>query len=68
MPKTKTLTTAELRVSGVAVVDEKPTGRPFAGPFYADELDLLRETLRKMPKRDEHVVYESNGTSWIHRK
>lgn len=66
--KIKPLTTEELAVAGVDVVEQKPAGRPIVGPFYADELEQLREMLRQMPKRDEHVVFESNGTSWIHRK
>lgn len=68
MMSAKQLTTAELSVAGVEVVTSKPTGRPIVGPFYADEIEQMREMLRRMPKRDEHVVYELNGTSWIYRK
>lgn len=68
MEKTELLTTGLLAVAGVDVVTEKPTGKPFAGPFYADELERLREMLRKMPKRDAHIVYDAGTSIWIYRK
>lgn len=64
----KLLTTAALDVAGVEVVNEKPAGRPFAGPFYTDEMDQLREMLRRMPKREAHAVYDAGRSIWIYRK
>lgn len=68
MMSAKQFSTAELAVPGVEVVNEKPDGRAFAGPFYDDQLSLLRETLRGMPKREQYVVFAANGSHWIYRK
>lgn len=59
--------TATLGVPGVEVVSEA-TGKPFLGPFYSDELELLRRTLRQMPKRALHVVLAQSDSLWIYRK
>lgn len=65
---TAQLTTAELNVAGVEVVSKQPKRRAFSGPFYADQIDLLRGTLRGMPKRDLYVVYAGEASNWIYRK
>lgn len=61
------LTTELLDVPGVEVVVETK-GKPFCGPFYPDQLDLLRETLRGMPKREKHQVLAGEASLWIYRK
>ncbi len=63
----ETLTTEQLDVPGVEVVT-KTKGRAFAGPFYPDQIDLLRDTLRGMPKREKHQVLAEAATLWIYRK
>lgn len=61
------LTTAALDVPGVEVIREK-TGKAFAGPFYPDQLELLRATLRDMPRREKFAVVANAESFWIHRK
>lgn len=63
----ETLTTEALDVPGVEVVTET-TGKAFAGPFYPDQIDLLRDTLRSMPRRERHQVLANETAAWIHRK
>jgi hypothetical protein len=66
--KTEVLTTKTLDVAGVEVVEDAPNGKPFAGPFYADQFELLRETLRPMPRRNQYVVLATHAGAWIYRK
>lgn len=61
------LNTETLDVPGVEVV-ETTEGKAFAGPFYSDQIELLRETLRGMPRREKHVVVNAGTGAWIHRK
>lgn len=63
----KPFTTEELAVPGVEVINE-PKGKAFAGPYYLDQLDLLRETLRGMPKRERYEVAAGDVGFWIYRK
>lgn len=65
--QTEPLTTAALGVAAIEVVD-KPKGSRFAGPFYRDQVDSLREFLRGMRKRENYVVTETELGFWIHRK
>lgn len=65
--QTKPLTTADLAVPGIEVVGS-PKGKAFAGPYYTDQLEMLRETLRGMPKRERYVVTETTTGFWIYRK
>lgn len=67
MQKTEPLTTESLNVPAVEVVGA-PKGKAFAGPFYHDQLELMRDTLRGMPKRERYVVTETTLGFWIHRK
>lgn len=69
MIKTANLTTGQLDVPPVEVVDTVPEGaKAFAGPFYADQLDLLRDMLRDQSKREAFVVVTSDASNWIYRR
>lgn len=61
------LTTEELNVPPVEVVGA-PKGKAYAGPYYLDQMELLRDTLRGMPNRERYVVTETTTGFWIHRK
>lgn len=65
--KTKSLTTAELAVACVEVV-EASGGRPFLGPFFTDELEDLRQALRGLARRDKYEVAPDGEGFSIYRK
>lgn len=61
------LTTETLAVPGVEVVGA-PKGKAYAGPYYRDQLEMLRDMLRGMRQRERFVVVEATTAFWIHRK
>jgi hypothetical protein len=64
----QSLTTDELAVPGVEVVEPASAGKAFNGPWYLEEIARLRGVLREMPRRDNYVVVATGGTLFIHHK
>ncbi len=51
------LTTETLAVPGVQVITKVPKGSSrFAGPFYFDQIELLRETVSGLRNRERYAV------------
>lgn len=65
---TDSLTTETLAVPGVEVQDEPGKAKAFMGPFYPDQLELLRDSARKLKVRENHFVAKNGATFWIYRR
>lgn len=63
------LSTASLDVPGVEVLEEIPDGsKEDIGPFYADQLDVLRRRAKQLQNRENHFVAKKGLTFWIYRR
>lgn len=63
------LSTETLAVPGVEVLSEIPDGaKRDIGPFYADQLDLLRRRAKQLTTRENHFVAQDGLGFWIYRR
>jgi hypothetical protein len=65
---TEPLTTESLAVPGVEVKDGPDGAKAFMGPFYADQLELLRDSAKQLKVRENHFVARSGPHFWIYRR
>lgn len=57
MQKAEPLTTETLGVPGIEVVAAVPAnGKAYSAPFWPDEIELLREMVRRIQDRRSYVV------------
>lgn len=62
------LTTETLNVPGVEVHEDPKDAKAFMGPFYEDQLELLRDSVRQLRVRENHFVARNGLTFWIYRR